>query len=142
MKKSIVSLTFVLFCLTSVAQDTFHCTLYDNANNLYFIINFYDKDVTLSGQDFMGKMDGYLGDYEDYRKWLILNSQLTSPDVAEFDMINLEGSEDLHATLTHNADDTYTLRQGSGSTLKIARRGKWVKLPKSITLTTTREKNH
>ncbi len=141
MKRPILSSLFVLLCLNCMAQDIFRGTLYDNAHNLYLIINFYDKDVTMAGQDFMGKMDGYLGDYEDYRKWLILDSQITSPDLAEFDMINLEGSEDLHATLTHNTDGTYTLRQKSGSSLKIARRGKWVKLPKNITLTNKREKN-
>ncbi len=87
----------------------------------------------------MGELDGFLGDYEDFRKWLILDASLSSDTSADMSLINTEGSEDLRATLTYNANGTYTLRQGSGSTLKIARKQKWVKLPKSLTFTTTRE---
>ncbi len=140
MKRILLSIVVCILSVAVQAQDTFKRTLYDNAHNIYLVINFYDHNVIMAGQDFMGEMDGYLGDYEDYRKWLILDVVVDSPDVAHIEMINLEGSEDLRATLTHNDDGTYTLRQGSGSTLKIARQGKWVKLPKNITFSTTREK--
>ncbi len=142
MRRTFLILVVLLNCLIAVAQNdkTWERTIYCNNYNIYIVMNFYDKDVTIPGQEFMGKMDGYLGDYEDFRRWLILDSEFIDDNTVEMAMINLEGSEDLKATLTHNPDDTYTLKQGKGSTLKIARRQKWVKLPKNITFTTVRVK--
>lgn len=50
-------------------------------------------------------------------------------------MVNDYGSEDLQATLTKNNDGTYTLKQIEGSTIKIARNRKWVKMPKTLIFT-------
>ena len=51
---------------------------------------------------------------------------------ARLEIIYDYSSEDLVASLTRNADGTYTLRQLNGSTIKIAVKGKWVKLPKVL----------
>ena len=50
-------------------------------------------------------------------------------------IVNDYGSEDLTATLIHNTDGTFTLRQDSGSAIKIVKDRKWVKIPKVITFT-------
>ena len=54
---------------------------------------------------------------------------------AKLQIVNDYGSEDLEATLTLEKDGTYLLTQGSGSTLKIARNRKWVKMPKKLVFT-------
>ncbi|MCD8282923.1 MAG: cellulose biosynthesis protein BcsE [Prevotella sp.] len=142
MRRYVILSLLPLLCLTAFAQSgqPFKRTIYNNEYNIYLTMNFYDRDITLAGQEFMGEMDGYIGDDDNFRKWLILDSKLTGDDAATLDIINLEGSEDLKATLTYNADGTYTLRQQSGSALKVVRGNKWVKLPKTITFTTTRNK--
>lgn len=82
-------------------------------------------------------MAGFLGDEKDYRKWLIIEAEVNK-NKANLQIINVEGSEDLEAQLIYNGDGKYTLRQGSGSTLKIARERKWKKLPKEIIFTNTK----
>ncbi len=78
-------------------------------------------------------MAGYLGDYKDGRKWLITDAKINSNDnSAELSMVNDYGSEDLKAEFTRNKDGNYTLKQLKGSSLKIARNRKWVKLPKLL----------
>ena len=42
------------------------------------------------------------------------------------------GSEDLTADLVLMPDGSYELQQKDGSTMKIARNRKWVKLPKKV----------
>ncbi len=142
MKRYIAVSLLLLSCFAAKAQtdDIFRRTVYCNEYDIYIVMNFYDKDVIIKGEEFLDKMDGYLGDWENSRKWLILDTELISDNVAALDMINIEGSEDLKATLTFNGDGTYTLRQVSGSTLKIARGNKWQKLPKTMVFTTTRSK--
>jgi hypothetical protein len=47
-------------------------------------------------------------------------------------MVNDYGSEDLNAELILNSDSTYILRQLQGSTIKVAGKNKWIKLPKEL----------
>ncbi len=137
--RGVVTLCLLATATAVYAQDKpFATTLYNKEYNIYLVLDFYGRAVTIPDQAFLGTMDGYLGDNEDFRKWFILDSKVVSETVAECDIINTEGSEDLHATITANADGTYTLCRTAGSTLRIARQKKWVKLPK--TLTFTREK--
>ena len=52
---------------------------------------------------------------------------------ANLEIINDYGAEDLTATLSYNPKDSvYTLKQNAGSTIKIARNRKWVKLPSTM----------
>ena len=47
-------------------------------------------------------------------------------------IINDYGSEDLVADLVILSDGTYELQQKEGSSIKIARNRKWVKIPKNL----------
>lgn len=136
----ITALWLTYITATAQGDRPFKRTIYCDEYDIYIVMNFYEKDITIEGQEYMGAVDGYLGDRQDFRKWLILDAELSSDTSATFNMINSDGSEDLIATLTCTADSTYTLRQGAGSTLKIARKQKWLKLPKNITFTTTKQK--
>ncbi len=138
MKNIFLVFFFSLLPALSRAQTDkpFSGTVYCREYGIYLVMDFYEKNVTIAGQEFMGKMDGYIGDEKDFRKWLVLDTEIVSETEASLDIINTEGSEDLTAVLTFNPDGTYTLRQTGGSVLKIARGQKWVKLPKSTTFTT------
>ena len=99
--------------------------------DVYLQINFYENNIKVPGQEIFGIMAGFLGDKKDSRKWLITDATIKDK-VAHLSIINDYGSEDLTATLTKQEDGTYVLQQLSGSTIKIARNRKWVKLPKKL----------
>ena len=95
------------------------------------VINFKDNNVTVPGQEIFGEIPGYFGDYKDSRKWLITNAKVKNQK-AKLSITNDYGSEDLTAELTIEKDGKYVLKQVDGSTLKIARNRKWVKIPKNL----------
>lgn len=121
-------------------ERLFSGTIYEAEHDLVIRFNFYDKNIKVLGQEFMGEMCGYIDDEKDFRNWLIVDSEITSPTTAIVQIINDECSEDLEAQIIYNEDDdTFTLKQLDGSVLKIARNRKWVKLPKTLTFTRTRQ---
>ncbi len=107
-------------------------TLYNKEYNVYFRIDFYHQNVTIPGQSIFGEMPGYFGDYNDGRKWLITNVTIDKHGIAHLAITNDYGSEDLEATMEKDSDGKYIFTQGSGSDMKIARKGKWQKLPKKM----------
>lgn len=121
-------------CLGAMAQTNkpFDARLSNDEYKVYLVIDFYHNDVMVPGQEIFGTMAGFLGDEKDGRKWFITEANLEKSNTANISIINDYGSEDLTATLTLNKDGSYTLKQQSGSTLKIARNRKWVKLPKQL----------
>ena len=114
---------------------TFKGNLYNKEYNVYLRIDFYRKQIRVPGQDIFGDLPGFFGDYDDGRKWLFTDATLADSRTAKLQIVNDYGSEDLEATLTLEKDGTYLLTQGSGSTLKIARNRKWVKMPKKLVFT-------
>ena len=85
-------------------------------------------------QEILGELPGFFGDQKDSRKWLITGAEVKG-NTAYLEIVNDYGSEDLEAELTLEKDGTYTLEQKKGSTIKIARNRKWVKIPKKLTFT-------
>ena len=116
-------------------STTFKGTLYNKEYNVYIRMDFYHKQIRIPGQDVFGDVPGFFGDYEDGRKWLFTDATLVDSRTAKLQIVNDYGSEDLESTLTLEKDGTYLLTQGSGSTLKIARNRKWVKMPKKLVFT-------
>lgn len=142
MKRTFIIAYFILSGLISAYSQNdsiFNKTIYNNEESIYIVMDFYNKNVTVKDQEFLGEMSGYLGDYKDFRKWYILESELINDKCARLSITNDEGSEDLEATLTYNNDGTYTLKQEKGSTLRTARNRKWHKLPKTLIYTTTKK---
>lgn len=99
--------------------------------NVYIRMDFYQNSVVVPGQSIFGELPGFFGDNQDGRKWLFTSAKVKGRQ-ATLAITNDYGSEDLTATLTCTSDSTFTLRQEKGSTLKIARRGHWTKIPKEI----------
>ncbi len=144
MKKIILSAYTALYISISLqaqTDSTFVRTIYNADEDIYIVMNLIDKNITIPNQDFMGEMAGYIGDDKDFRKWLIIEAKFINVKTAQLSICNDEGTEDLEATLTINPDNTYTLKQGNGSTLRTARNRKWHKLPNTLIFTTTRKKN-
>lgn len=117
---------------TSIAEDdVFRARLYNKEYDVFLKINLYEETETIPGQDILGETYGYLKKSTDQRVWIITGVEIDkSGKRVKLEMINDYGSEDLTATLTCESDSTYTLRQDEGSTLKVAGKGKWIKLPK------------
>ena len=125
-----------LCCTTLLAQDEqqiFRAYLYNNDYDVYLRINFYDQDIEVPGQALYGKLPGFLGKKHNSFCWVITDVDVQDK-TARLSMINDYGSEDLEATLTQKNDTTYILHQGSGSTLKVPKNGRWQKLPKDLVL--------
>ena len=134
MKRILFSLLIGLSSCCALAQNDstlFKGTINNKEYDVYLSINFYDNNIKVPGQEVFGTMAGYLGDKKDSRKWLITDAELDGR-TAHLSMINDYGSEDLTADLTVNKDGTYELKQLEGSTLKIARNRKWLKMPKKL----------
>lgn len=134
-------LMLLLTATATKAQDkrTFQGTLTNKELGVFLVINFYDNDITIPGQEVFGQMPGYFGADKDLRRWPVVSAQIAKDGKsANLVMTNDYGSEDLTATLFLNPDSTYTLRQDEGSTLKIAVERKWVKMPKRLDLKRTK----
>lgn len=111
---------------------TFKGYMYNKEYDVYLQIDFYHNNVTVPHQEIYGTMPGFFGDKRDARKWLFTDATIDNENVATISIINDYGSEDLTATLEAKNDTTFILTQGKGSTIKIARNRKWVKMPKKM----------
>lgn len=138
MRKTILGLLCLASSAAAHAQmptdtTTFKGRLYNKEYNIYISMDAYHKNVRVPDQDVFGELPGFLGDNQDSRKWLFIDSELVASDKLSLTIVNDYGSEDLTATLTHQPDGTYVLKQQHGSALKVARNSKWTKLPKVLT---------
>lgn len=119
-----------------MAQDknnNFNGYLYNSDYQVFLKINFIDNDVVVDGQEIFGDLPGYFGAIRDTRKWLITDAKKKGKNIYSLGITNDYGSEDLSATLQYNGDGTYTLKQVSGSRMKIVVNRKWVKIPVELT---------
>ena len=118
-----------------MAEDgIFRTRIYNKEYDVFLQLNLYEETEMIPGQDILGKTYGYLKKTTDSRVWIITDAVISKDGKsARLEMINDYGSEDLNATLMQESDSTFTLKQLEGSTLKVAGRGKWIKLPKTMT---------
>lgn len=144
MNKLITILLLAWTCVSANAQKnakvqtdttTFAGTFDNKEYNVYLAIDFYHNNIVDPNQEIFGEMAGYFGDKRDNRKWLFTSAEITDSTTATINITNDYGSEDLVATLSKQENGTFMLIQEKGSTLKIARNSKWVKLPKKLLFT-------
>ena len=133
MKSTILSILLSLMCFSAYSQSDapFKAYIYNKEYKVYMRINLYDNDIKIPGQEIFGEIGGFLRSDDDSRCWIITSAEVNEKKhTANLEIINDYGSEDLTATLSYNPKDSvYTLKQNAGSTIKIARNRKWVKLP-------------
>ncbi len=128
----IVLTTNTVVAQTPADSTVFKAYLYNDENEVYMDINFYQSDVIIKGQELFGPLPGYLARKGHYYCWIVTSAEIED-NKARLEIVNDYGSEDLTATLTCVNDTTYTLRQESGSPLKIYVKGKSQKLPRTLT---------
>ena len=134
MKTTVLSTLLCLMSLSCMAQNDstlFKGRLNNKELDVYLNIDFYKKNLKVPGQELFGEMPGYFGDKRDSRKWLITDANIDGK-TAHLSIINDYGSEDLTADLVILPDGSYELQQKDGSSMKIARNRKWVKIPKKL----------
>ena len=134
MKRSILATLLSFACIAGMAQSDstlFKTNLTNKEYDVYMNIDFYHKNLKVPGQELFGEMPGYFGDRRDSRKWLITDATIDGK-TAHLSIINDYGSEDLTADLVILPDGSYELQQKDGSSMKIARNRKWVKIPKKL----------
>ncbi len=125
-------LCMITICAMAQEKRAFKCNLYNDEYKIYFVLNLYEKNVMVPGQEVFGELDGYLGSKQCSQVWAVSASKIKKENVAEITLINNYGSEDLIATLTYNKDNTYTYQHIEGSTLKFPVNRKWQKIPKKL----------
>ena len=136
MKKILVLIAVLAASSQVFAQKdstVFRAYLINNKYNVYLNIDLYKESIEVPGQELYGRLPGYLGVKHNSFCWLITSAKI-SKRKATLQLINDYGSEDLSAELIQENDSVYSLRQLSGSALKIPKSGKWQRLPKSLEL--------
>lgn len=134
----LLSLLFILLfsaqtvCAQSADSTAFKGYLLNKEYNVYLRINFYDRNIIVSGQEVFGELPGYIAKEGSSYCWMVTDVTIDG-NKAEMEMVNDYGSEDLTATLTQENDSTYTLKHRSGATIKLPNNGKWQKLPSTMT---------
>lgn len=137
MKSFFLSLFLVFSSLSLYAQGkNFHAYIYNKEYDVIIQMNLYEERIKIPGQEILGEVYGYLKKATDSRVWAIMSAKIDKDDKkAELEIINDYGSDDLKAILTYNPDGTYTLKQLDGSTIKVAGKNKWIKLPNVLVFT-------
>ena len=112
-------------------NDPFKAHLVNDEFQVWLDIDFTSNSIKIPNQELFGELPGYFGAIRDTRKWIISEATVKGKK-AKLLIINDYGSEDLTAELRLNNNGTYTLKQLSGSTIKIVVNSKWLKIPKEI----------
>lgn len=128
----VLVMVFVLV-LSAKAEEPFKCIVTNKEYNVFLRLNLYEETIPIPGQDILGNTFGYLKKPTDSRVWIVTGATISKDGKkASLEMVNDYGSEDLNAELILNSDSTYILRQLQGSTIKVAGKNKWIKLPKEL----------
>ena len=126
----------VIVCSAAAQQkpsEPFKCIVTNKEYNVFLRLNLYEETIPIPGQEILGNTFGYLKKPTDSRVWIITGVDISKDGKkANLEMVNDYGSEDLNAELTISNDSTYILRQLEGSTIKVAGKSKWIKLPKEL----------
>ena len=132
-KKWILACLSFFFGTAAFAQEVFKTRILNKEYDVFMQINLYEENVKIPGQDILGETFGYLKKNTDSRVWAITGVEISKDGKkATLEMVNDYGSEDLTAELNMQDDGTYMLKQVEGSTIKVAGKGKWIKLPKIL----------
>lgn len=136
MKKLVLLSLCLAFAAMCRAQTSlpFKGMFINEEYDVYFDIDLYEETIDVPGHELLGSLNGYLGKNGSSFYWLITSAKVENSSKASIYLINDYGSEDLEATVTAKSDGFIELKQGSGSTLKVANKGKWQKLPGTMQL--------
>lgn len=134
MRKLLFLLLAALAVLPAASQEErpFDVKISNDEYKAYIVMNLYDKNLTVPGQEVLGEVEGYIASTQSRTAWIIISSEIIDGRTAEIEVVNDYGSEDFTAVVRLNDDGTYSYRKKNGSTLKFAVRGKWQRLPATL----------
>ncbi len=112
------------------ADEHLRVHLYNKEYDVFILID-TKEGKTIPGHELYGQIPGYLGLSTSTFYWLIVDAEVGKKGV-RMQLVNDYGSEDLEAVLEQHSDSTYILKQGKGSTIKLPKNRKWMKLPSSL----------
>ncbi len=120
-------------CLQSVAQEPaepLHAQLYNKEYDVFLNIDM-KTGMSIPGHELYGLLPGYLGITTSTFYWLVIEAETNGKDT-RMQLVNDYGSEDLEAVLEQKNDTTFILKQGKGSSIKLPKNRKWMKLPGNL----------
>lgn len=132
MKHLIVFISFLFIVLSASAQQPFKGKFENKEHEIFLMINLYDKNISVPGQEIYGEMDGFVGSKRNSLVWMITSSEVISDKKATIEIVNDYGSEDADAELTIIDENTILYTKKSGSNLRFSKNGRWFRTPSKI----------
>lgn len=129
----LIIFTFLQFSAQGqTAPKPFVGEFQNEEENIFIKLDLYNKKIIVPRQEMLGEVDGYIGHKKDTRVWMIVDSEIKD-NQAIVTIINNYGTDDIEASLTYSfKDDTITLKQTDGATIRYGVNGKWVKISKNV----------
>lgn len=138
MKRLYICLIMATVFGTAKAQQTgtkYNGVFYNEEYQVYIHLNVTEKNIEVPDHEIFGPLPGYLEKKGNPFFWMITDAETGNKGkYVKLDLINDYGSEDLVANLRQKNDSLFLLEQKEGSILKVASKGKWVKIPKTLEL--------
>lgn len=135
MKRILFILTVIWISIGVHAQQEskpFKGYFFNEEYEVYIRMNLHDN-MDIPEHELYGELPGFLAKQYNGFYWVMTNAEIVNDKKAVVEFINDYGSEDLTATLRLPDESTLILEQGSGSTIKVPKNGKWQKLPSKLT---------
>ena len=135
MKKTFIITIFTLLSVVANAQQEskpFKGYFFNEEYEVYIRMNLHDN-MDIPEHELYGQLPGFLAKQHNGFYWVMTSAEIVNDKKAVVEFINDYGSEDLTATLRLQDESTLILEQGSGSTIKVPKNGKWQKLPSKLT---------
>ncbi len=127
---------FLVTCLQTMAQEPaepLHAQLYNKEYDAFLNIDL-KTGMSIPAHELYGLLPGYLGITTSTFYWLIVEAETDEKSTC-MQLVNDYGSEDLEAVLEQKNDTTFILKQGKGSSIKLPKNRKWMKLPNNLEFT-------
>lgn len=125
-----------LFLLTALFFSLpAHCQRLDLRNeeyNLVMQIDLTNQDIIIPEHELYGPVAGFIGKANNNFYWIAVSAKSTQKGNI-IELINDFGSENLTAKIVQINDSIFEFTQLKGSALKLPEKGKWQKLPTTLT---------
>ena len=125
-------MSFLFIAISAGAQQPFKGKFENKEHEIFLMINLYDKNISIPGQEIYGEMDGFVGSKRNSLVWMITSSEVISDKKARIEIVNDYGSEDADAELTIIDENTIEYNKKGGSNLRFSKNGKWFRTPSKI----------
>ncbi len=123
-------LTTSLQGMAQMSDKPLRAHLYNKEYDVFLLIDM-KEGKTIPGHELYGQLPGYLGLSTSTFYWMIVDAE-AEHEAIRMQLVNDYGSEDLEAELVQKSDSTFILKQKKGSSIKLPKNRKWMKLPNTL----------